>query len=122
MRLLTHNSLKCPAKGVAKGYPLQLTINDMEVDETEVKPDFIRNILPSLDWEGVLVAAAAVGFDGLPDVWDPSLLDDRDFILAMHRLLIDIHVVDGVLTCPETGKTFPIKAGIPDMILPETEV
>jgi|EP01033_Poteriospumella_lacustris_P006148 multifunctional methyltransferase subunit TRM112 len=122
MRLLTHNSLKCPVKGVAKGYPLQLTIVDMEVDETEVKPDFIRGILPSLEWEGVLVAAAAVGFDGLPESWDTSLLDDRDFILAMHRLLIDIHIVEGVLTCPETGRTFPIKGGIVDMVLPESDV
>lgn len=122
MRLLTHNSLKCPAKGVAKGYPLQLEIADMEVDETEVNVEFIRQTLPTLDWEGILVVSQAVGFDGLPELFDAALLEDMEFIRAMHRLLLDIHVTDGTLTCPETGRVFPIKDGIPCMLLPETDV
>lgn len=31
MRVLTHNSLKCPLKSVTLGYPLQIEVQDMQV-------------------------------------------------------------------------------------------
>ena len=41
--------------------------------------------------------------------------EDDDFLQAMHNLLLDIHVIDGFLICPETGRRFPIAERIPDM-------
>jgi multifunctional methyltransferase subunit TRM112 len=35
---------------------------------------------------------------------------------AMHNLLLDIHVIDGTLICPETGRRFPIAERIPNMM------
>lgn len=122
MRLLTHNSLKNPAKGVQKGYPLHLEVSAYEVIESDYNADFIKGVLPGLDWNGLCVGAQAVGFEGLPNVWEPSLLADDDFLQAMHRLLLDIHIKEGFLVCPESGKKFPIQGGIPNMMLPETEV
>ena len=40
----------------------------------------------------------------------------------LHRILFDIHVLTGVLVCPDTGREFPIKDGIPNMILHEDEL
>lgn len=121
MRVLTHNTLRCHAKGVVKGYPLLLAIENVEINETEVDEEFLRRILPSLDWEGLTIAAAALEF-GLPKIFDPSLLDDADFVAAMHRLLVDVQIINGTLTCPETGRVFPICNGIPSMVIPENEV
>jgi multifunctional methyltransferase subunit TRM112 len=41
---------------------------------------------------------------------------------ALHFFLFDVHVVQGCLICPDTGRRFPIKDGIPNMILHEDEV
>ena len=122
MRLLTHNSLKSPVKGVAKGYPLKLEIHDMEVRESEVNLDFMKNILPGLDWQGVLVVAEAVGLKGMPTKLNPAILEDVSFIKAAHNLLLDIHIKSGTLICPETGKRFPIEGEIPNMMMNEADL
>jgi multifunctional methyltransferase subunit TRM112 len=116
MRLLTHNSLKCPAKDVSTGYPLKLEIEDMEVVESEVNEDFIKHILPSLDWSGLQACVRSVGLVGLPPAYDPALLNDKEFIKFLHNLLLDIHIIKGHLVCPESNRRFPIENGIPDMM------
>lgn len=35
---------------------------------------------------------------------------------------MQVEVIDGDLVCPETGRKFPINAGIPNMLLNEDEV
>ena len=41
---------------------------------------------------------------------------------ALHFFLFDVHVIEGCLICPDTDRRFPIKDGIPNMILHEDEV
>lgn len=41
---------------------------------------------------------------------------------VLHHLLFEIHVMDGELVCPESGRLFSIKEGIPNMLLHEDEV
>ncbi|KAJ1407971.1 hypothetical protein B484DRAFT_423577 [Ochromonadaceae sp. CCMP2298] len=122
MRILTHNSLKCPAKDVASGFPLLIEIEDLEVVETECNFDFLKAILPSLDWGALVLAADAIGLQGIPETFEATLMEDEDFLKAMHNLLLDIHVVKGFLICPESGRRFPIENRIPDMMLDEKEV
>lgn len=116
MRLLTHNSLRCHAKDVTKGWPLQLKIEDMEISETDFSPEFIKSILPGLDWEGVKLAASAIEFDGVPETWNNELLKDEDFLRAMQKLLLDVHIQEGVLICPESSREFKIQNGVPNMM------
>lgn len=116
MRLLTHNSLRCPAKESTKEKPLLLEIDDFEVGESDFQPEFLKAILPTLDWEAVEIEANAVGVEGIPTKWEESLLQDEDFLKAMHRLLLDVFVMEGTLICQETGKRFPIKKGIANMM------
>ena len=40
----------------------------------------------------------------------------------MHHALVEIEVIEGHLECPESGRQFPIKNGIPNMLLNEDEV
>lgn len=116
MRVLSHNSLKCPAKDVTTGYPLGLEVEELEVVETECNPEFIKSLLPSLDWKAVCIAADAIGLKDIPAEFDNKLLSDKDFILAMHNLLLDIHIIKGFLVCPESGRRFPIENRIVDMM------
>ncbi len=116
MRLLTHNHLRCQAKDVTHGGPLLLEVTDFEVAETDYNPDFLKHILPTLDWSGVKIVADAINVDGIPSSWDDKLLRDDDFLRAMHRLLLDVHIMEGTLTCPESGRKFPIQKGIPNMM------
>lgn len=122
MRLLTHNVLKCNAKGAERGFPLQLQIDEYEVRETDINYDFLKDLLPTLHWPGVVICASAVGLEGFPVDFDPSLLESEDFLNAVHNLLLDIHVKNGVLLCPETGSKFPINNFIPNMKLNEDDV
>jgi len=116
MRFLSHNSLRCNAKDVAHGYPLQIEIESLEVRESEFNKDFIACLLPTLEWRGVLVAAAAVGLEGLPLEFNTSLCEDHEMLQAMHNLLLDMHVTKGVLICSESGRRFPIINSIPNMM------
>ncbi|CAM9926586.1 unnamed protein product [Sphacelaria rigidula] len=92
--------------------------------ETEVKTDFVKNIAGTLDWNALRQAASEVGMpDGsLPPALTSELLEDAAFIEALHHVLMDMHVVEGVLVCPESGRRFPIKEGVPDLMVTEEEI
>ena len=122
MRFLTHNTLYSPIKGLAKGYPLRVEVREYVVREATFNPTFISSALPTMDWEGILVAAASVGLRDFPQRLEPALLSDESFLRAAHTLLLEIHVEEGSLICPETGRQYPIVNGIPDMRLPESDV
>ena len=116
MRLLTHNTLKCPAKDIVNGFPMLLEVDEIEVVETDCNHEFIKHLLPSLSWPGLLIAAEAVKLVGMPAEYQTTLLEDNDFLEAVHKLLIDIHVLSGHLICPDTGRRFPITDGVPCML------
>ena len=115
MRFLTHNSLRSRAKGAAGEQPLEIIVSDFEIDESESDIDFIKHILPTLDWNGVVLAAKSINFT-VPEVYDSSLAEDEDFLKLLYNLLIDVHVVTGTLKCTETGKIFPIENRIPNLM------
>lgn len=116
MRLLSYISLKSHGKDVKEGYPMELKVEEMDVVETRCDEDFMRHIIPSIDWSALQKCATAVGVEGLPDAFNPSLLEDNEFLGFVHNLLLDIHVMKGVLICPETGRQYPIENGIPNMM------
>jgi multifunctional methyltransferase subunit TRM112 len=84
--------------------------------ETLFNDAFIRHIASSLHWPAVLIAANAVGLSGFPESLSETLLEDTDFLQALHHLLLDIHIVEGTLICPESGKRFTITDGIPNLM------
>lgn len=116
MRLLSYISLRSHGKDVKVGYPLGLKIVDFEVIESECNEDFMKHIIPSLEWATLQKCAEAVGIEGLPSIYDVSLLEDSDFLSFAHNLLLDIHVIEGTLICPDTGRCYPIADRIPNMM------
>ncbi|THU53127.1 hypothetical protein C4D60_Mb10t11140 [Musa balbisiana] len=122
MRLLTHNMLSCNIKGVANGFPLRLEAEKWVEKEVELNADFLRHIFPKIEWKALAGAARAVGYCELPEEADAAMLDSEDFLRRFHHALLEIHVEEGALVCPETGRGFPITKGIPNMLLHEDEV
>lgn len=47
---------------------------------------------------------------------------DGDAMQKVHHALFEVEVIEGELICPETGRKFPIKKGIPNMLCNEDEV
>jgi multifunctional methyltransferase subunit TRM112 len=47
---------------------------------------------------------------------------DAELMKKLHTILLDIHIVEGHLICPDTGRRFKISNGIPNMILHEDEI
>ena len=122
MRLITHNMLQCNIKGVTNGFPLGIEAAEVSVVESEFDAGFIQNTLPKLHWPAFVAAAASIGVDGLPAELVDGLAEDEEFLKRVHHALLDVHVIQGNLVCPETGRKFPVKEGIPNMLLNEDEV
>ncbi|EWM29320.1 TRM112-like protein [Nannochloropsis gaditana] len=122
MRLITHNMLKSNVKGVINGFPLRIEAEKVEVKETEFNSEFVQNLLPKVDWPALRGASKELGMDELPEEMDEANKTDDSFLQLVHKLLLDVHVLEGSLVCPETGRRFPINNGIPNMLLHEDEV
>lgn len=72
--------------------------------------------LPDEDMESYLKSeSSATGKDSEKEISEETL---RKY----HHLLFEIHILDGSLVCPESSRKFPIKDGIPNMLLHEDEI
>eukprot|EP01012_Entosiphon_sulcatum_P028114 TRINITY_DN3396_c0_g1_i1.p1 TRINITY_DN3396_c0_g1~~TRINITY_DN3396_c0_g1_i1.p1 ORF type:complete len:124 (-),score=36.16 TRINITY_DN3396_c0_g1_i1:160-531(-) len=122
MRLLTHNML-CGPKG---GFPLRLTVAQVELLSVEYDEDYIKRTLPKLEWNGLLSAIRDLQQQGhlvdLPPLpAEPPALDcsDEELLKRLHHVLNEVKVVEGELRCPDTNQTFAINQGIPKMLFAE---
>ena len=52
--------------------------------------------------------------------WPYAQIIDVKLAAAIHpRLFPKVHLVEGELVCPETGRKFPVRQGVPNMLLHE---
>lgn len=121
MRLLTHNMLQCPR---TKSYPLILTAKTCDDVEVPFSEEFIRRMVPRLNWPVFRSAAAQ-----LPDPDTIAQLPeqppedfeatDEDVFKAIHRALLEWHVVDGSLDCQDGSARYAVRNGIPNLVITE---
>jgi multifunctional methyltransferase subunit TRM112 len=142
MRLLTHNIMRnntaaASAKTNGNGCPPRITAaTQIRVDEPILYDDdnsdendnrkqreieFAKHTLPILHWESLVLAAKALGLDSLPSEVTKELAEDDDFLRALYHVLMNVHLINGMLTCSETGREFPVTDGIVNMMLEESE-
>lgn len=43
------------------------------------------------------------GVEGLPEAASEAMLEDEDFLKKFHHALLEVHLEEGALVCPETG-------------------
>ncbi|XP_074380810.1 multifunctional methyltransferase subunit TRM112 homolog A-like [Apium graveolens] len=123
MRLLTHNMLSSTIKGVTNGFPLKIEPQTITQRPVELNPVFLKNMFAKLEWKPLVEASRTMGYFELPeDVSDLSVLESEEFLQKLHHALLEIHLEEGALVCPETGRKFPVQKGIPNMMLHEDEV
>lgn len=134
--------LKCNRKGVNKGYPLKIESTDKQIIKSNYNKDMMKKVIFKVQLEGLKSAVEDLSlltteeFTTLEqniyilrklykDNNDDNVVDNtlEDSVLAsLHHLLFEVHILEGALVCPESGRNFPIKESIPNMILHEDEV
>ena len=87
--------------------------------------NLVLKMLPKLDYSALVSTANELRKQQqeVPELPDsiPDVMED-DIIAQYHKVLFDIHLMHGYLVCPDTGRRFPVKDGIPNMILHEDEI
>jgi multifunctional methyltransferase subunit TRM112 len=86
--------------------------------------DTIVSLLRKIQFTALKAAALSVAYPDLEEFSEitEELRGSEEFQRKVHHALFEIHVLEGNLVCPESGRRFPIKDGIPNMLLHEDEV
>ncbi|XP_051945112.1 multifunctional methyltransferase subunit TRM112-like protein [Xyrauchen texanus] len=122
MKLITHNMLTSHVKGVTKGYPLIIKATEIKVNEVDFNPEFVTRMIPKLEWGALVQAAEGLGHSqDLPSTLTANFENDEEFLRKVHKILLEVEVIEGCLQCPESGREFPISKGVPNMLLNEDE-
>ncbi len=122
MRLFTHNFLQCHVKGCTQNnFPLSLSEVELEKRETELNAEFIQTFLHKLEWEALLKSISQLGLQvSLPEEKPEEL--SEEMIETLHTVLFEHYLKNGKMTCEGCGHIYPIKDGIPNMLLADDEV
>jgi len=126
-----------------KGYPLDIEATNVIEEESPIDVSLLKKLVPKLEYSALRQAcqqlaeqrpedpgSKPIRIPELPDQLPPSFdssTDDVDSATKqlyedLHHVLFNIHVIEGALVCPDTKRRFPIKDGIPNMILHEDEL
>ena len=104
------------------GFPLKIVPTETREAEADFNAEFCVHMLPKMEWEAFVNAAKEIGIDGFPSEIPDDTASDEEFLKKFHHALLEVHVEEGTLICPESGRKFPINKGIPNMLLNEDEV
>lgn len=89
----------------------------------EFSEEMMVKLMPKLNYPVLLQAAKSVGLpvDGLPASLAEDWKTNPAFLRSVGELVMSVEVVEGELECPETGRRFLIREGIPNMLVNEEE-
>ena len=106
MKLITHNMLQCHVKGCStNNFPLSLDQVQIEKMEADFNPDFIKRLIPKLEWEAFTTTAMSVSFSviillqkldqpqlgmsNLPNQL-PETFEDEEFLKLVHQIALEV--------------------------------
>ena len=116
------------------GYPLNIEVSSLKYEESPVNKDFLLKLLPKVNYIAFHAAVQQLtphcnefSLPEIPENIDTSNAEaianlDDETIAKLHKWLLDVYLVEGSLVCPDTGRKFPVKDCIPNMILHEDEI
>ena len=84
-------------------------------------------MLAKVDWDCVKSAIQDLSLpvlEGMDDAVKQKAIGEmnEEQLRNVHHILFEVHVLEGELVCPESGRKFPVQDGIPNMLLHEDEV
>ncbi|CAG8918016.1 unnamed protein product [Penicillium salamii] len=122
MKVITANFVTCAVKECKTSpasFPLHFHDAELEQQELEFQPEFIRNVIPRIDWEALRATANELGFPSLPDAKpEGEALENEQTMRDLHRMLLETHVSEGKLVCGNCNHAYMIKEGIANFLLP----
>lgn len=111
-------------KRTENGYPLLIEPTKVIVEESPLNLEMLRTMLPKLEYSAIVQGAKQLSehtpIESLPEELPEDIPDE--LLQQLYKILFDIHVIEGYLICPNTSRKFPIKDGVPNMILHEDEL
>ncbi|KIM30708.1 hypothetical protein M408DRAFT_65943 [Serendipita vermifera MAFF 305830] len=123
VRLITHNLLACHVRGcTSNNFPLVFKDVQLQLKEAEYNPDFLRGFMPKLEWKALVDTAKSLNNQSLPDQAPEPQAANEEFLKILHHVLLEIHVEEGAMLCPNCSHVYPISNGIPNMLLQEHEL
>ena len=116
--------LKCNVKGIENGYPLRIEVEKTEILPSDYDAVMTASMLRKIDWAALKSAASDMSMHEFDEVLEitEEMKNDDSVLRKIHHLLFEVHLIDGHLVCPESSRKFPVKDGIPNMLLHEDEV
>ena len=114
-----HIMLRRNAKVLKMGIHSRLLRGKSEKIEAEFNADLLlvccRNLVVKIKVQGPWCGT-------LPSELSESMVNDEAFLKTVHHILLEVRLIEGTLVCPESGRKFPVKNSIPNMLLNEDEV
>ncbi|KAE8144246.1 hypothetical protein BDV25DRAFT_167283, partial [Aspergillus avenaceus] len=99
MKLITANFLTCAVKGCKSSpasFPLHFKDAELELQELDFQPEFIQNVIPRIDWEGLQMMASELGFPRIMEKKpEGDGLKDEQILKELHRLLLETQIKEG---------------------------
>ncbi len=92
------------------------------MEPSEFNAGMIIRLLPKLHWGALRETASDLGIAELPPSPPPKPEEDEAFLKSVHDLVMDLHIMEGKLTCPHCARSYPITNGIPNMLLNDDEL
>lgn len=104
--------------------PCQIEVAEGGISQepSEFSAELAARLLPKLDWAALRKTVAELGIAELPEAPPARPEEDEAFLRSLHDLVMDVHVTEGALVCPNCARAFPIRKGIPNMLLREDEL
>lgn len=112
---------------------MNVEVTTINCEESPLDKAFLLNLLPKINYLALRSAVQQLSQHcdpPLPELPEQLDVTDKEInenlsdatLTNLHRVLFDVYLVEGWLVCPDTGRKFPVKQGIPNMILHEDEI
>ncbi|KAI8636760.1 hypothetical protein BD408DRAFT_425612 [Parasitella parasitica] len=123
MRLITHNMLQCHVKNCnSNNFPLRFEDVQVELIEADFNVEFLSNIINKIEWDALYNTAVQLGINTIPAQMPENIQDDEALLKIVHNVLLETHIQQGKMVCPNCAHVYKITDGIPNMLLAEHEI
>jgi len=112
--------LTCNVKGcTTNNFPLHIQAT-FQRQESEFNQSFVVHMLSKLDFAAIQSACKDLGLEAPAEI-PSNAATDNGFLRALHDIVVDVHIQEGKMICPNCSRQYPITNGVANMLLTEEE-